>query len=293
MTGVTPQGIRFPNNPSDYADIIKFFKEMADDVDSKFVPKTGNTAITGELQAKTFKSTNGGTTQSATVLQTGPSSSSAFTFYDDNQRIDGVAGRRLWISGANGTDVAIRTRSGSDNLNRISLRAATVDIQSNVTITGTLNVSGMKTVHGKWEGNTTLVANATWRLVYAANVGVSFVCPPSGAVLIGFGGSVPAEGYSTFLSYEIRSGATIGGGSVVFPHIPSGWDDIQPPPHGVAANGTGSGSTQWHTTYNPYRCGSGEGLSPGQTYHIRPWYRNKNPASFTLYRSYAVVEPDL
>ena len=109
----------------------------------------------------------------------------------------------------------------------------------------------------------TLVGNATWRLLYAANVGVTFVVPPSGAVLIGFGGLIPADGYSTFLSYEIRTGSDHRWWHRGLPAHPSlGHDDIQPPPHGIAANGTGSGSTQWHTAYNAYLFGSGQKLSP-------------------------------
>ena len=44
MTFTTPNGIRYPNDPTAYADLIQFFKEMAEDVDTKFVPKTGQTS---------------------------------------------------------------------------------------------------------------------------------------------------------------------------------------------------------------------------------------------------------
>jgi hypothetical protein len=293
MTGTTTNGIRYPNDPNAYADLIKFFTEMATDVDTKFVPKNAvNSSVSGTFTAKTLVSSNGGSTQGSTVLQTGPSSASAFTILDDNMRIDGSPGRRLWIAGANNTDVAIRTRSGSDNLNRISLRAATVDIQSNVTITGTLNVTGTKTVFANWEKDHTLTKNTTaWTAIPVTGVGMTFVAPPSGQVIIGFGGYVPTDATSVFLTYTIQEGATIGSGTLIRDKAPASWPTTQPPPHGLGANGTSAGSTQWVSCFAQYLQGSP--LKAGFTYNIKPYYQNRNTIDLKLFRAYCMVQPDL
>jgi hypothetical protein len=291
MTFTTPNGIRRPDNPTEFADLIKFFKEMAEDVDTKFVPKNGSNAVTGTLSAKTLRSTNGGTTQAATVLQTGPTTASCYNVYDDNVRVDNSAGRRLWIAGPNNTDVAIRTRSGSESLNRISMAARTVDITGAVTINGTLNITGTKTVTANYESDYSLAANqSAWRLVLPPGVGFTFVTPPSGAVTIGLGASMPTQGTWTMLSYDIMEGASVGSGTLYRAVAPGGWPTTQPTPHGIGANGTGSGSTQWSSVYNAYLHTN---LKPNFTYNVRPWYRNANTVALTMFRHYFIVTPDL
>jgi len=267
---------------------------MAEDVDTKFIPKTGSTAISGNLTAKTLVSSNGGSTQSSTVLTTGPSASSAFNFYDDNVRIDGAAGRRLWIAGANGTDVGIRTRSGSENLNRISLRAATIDLQGAVTISGTLNVTGNYTKFVNWEANETLCANmSSYARLTVTGVGTTFVLPPSRRVIIGFGGYVPTDATSVYLSYAIKTGSNIDAGSVVVPVIPAGWGITQPAPHGLGANGTSAGSTQWVSCYATYVWTFNEPHQVGATFNLVPYYINRNTRTLEMYRSYVMIQPDL
>lgn len=289
MTGTTSHGIRYPNDPNAYADLITFFSQMASDVDKYFVPKTGDSSVSGVVSAASLRSTNGGKTQSSTVLQTGTSTGS-FTIYDDNIRIDGVSGRRLWIAGANGTDVAIRTRSSGESLNSIDMRASNVYIKGAVTIDGTLNITGTKSIMVNFEADYTLAANAsTWRVLPVTQVGFTFVTPPSGSVIIGFGGWVPTEGSSAMLSYAIREGPNIGTGNVRVAHKPASYPDSQPPPHGIAANGTGAGSTQWVSCYNAYL----HKLTPNSTYNVQPYYRNANSVTLKLYRHSFLVQPDL
>lgn len=300
MTGYTNNGIRYPNDPNAYADLIQFFLDMATDVDTKFIPKAGDQAMTGTLASKYLISSNGGTTQSATVLQTGLVPSSAFTIYDDNVRIDGVSGRRLWIAGANGTDVAIRTKSDSENLNRISMRASTIDINGAVTINGTINVTGMRASHPRWETNQTLAANKTTWTPLPAAPGFTFVAPPSGQVTLGFGAMLPTYDKTSQITYRVKTGATLGQGNLVMDTHPSGWNFLtQPPPHSISANGV-PGSEQWASVYTPFILGTSTnanqvlGLVAGQTYNVVPYYINQNATkALTLFRIYFIVTPDL
>ena len=163
-----------------------------------------------------------------------------------------------------------------------------------MTITGTLNVRGMKTVHAKWESNTPLVGNATWRPLYAANVGVSFVVPPSGAVLVGFGGHIPADGHSTFLSYEIRTGANIGGGTWSCHISQCGATTYSrrlmalPPTAPARAAPSGTPRT------TPTCSAVGRVCHPNQTYHIRPGLSEQEPSrSQVPVQVLLIVEPDL
>lgn len=304
MTFTTPNGIRYPDDPSALADIIQFFKDMAEDVDEKFVPNWQNTvSMSGALTARSFVSSNGGTTQSATVLQTGPNAD-AFTFYDDNLRVDGSAGRRLWLAGANNTDVAIRTRSDSENLNRISLRATTLDLNGAVTINGTLNITGTRTTTWRAEADHILAASkTTWNAV-PGTTGFTFVAPPSASVTIGFGAMLPTSQYTAQLTYAVRTGSTIGSGSTVMAVDPGPWDPkVQPPPHSVAANGASGGGQQYVSVYTAFMltgsAGGGSnpsqilGLVPGNTYNVKPYYINQNSIDLKLYRMYFIVTPDL
>lgn len=298
MTYTTPNGIRYPNDPSAYADIVKFFKEMAEDIDTRFVPTTGANLMTGTSTAKNFSATNGGLTQASAVLQTG-AGAGAFTIYDDNVKVDGSTGRRLWVNGPNGGDVAIRTRSGSENLNRISMRATTLDLNGAVTINGTLNVTGMQTQHVPYEADYDLPANVnTWTAFDARVAGFTFIAPPSERVTIGYGGLLPVKDGNVALSYRVGTGASINGGTVVLPQVPSGWT-TQPGPQSISQNGTGTTNVQWASTYTAFQLGPSitgyqpVGLKAGQTYNVKPYYRNQNTVISRVYRQYFVVTPDL
>jgi hypothetical protein len=294
MTGTTQNGIRYPNDPTIYADIIQFFTDMADDIDKKFIPKTGNQSVSGVLTAKSFASTNGGTTQSATVLQSGPVPSSATIIYDDNVKLDGAPGRRFWIAPAHATDFAIQTRNSGELLNQISMKASTVDVTGAVTIHGTLNVLGMSTVTNKVEINCTLTRNTTSWTPIPGSPGFTFVAPPSNKVIIGFGAMLPTYNTTCMLSYTIKEGATLGQGVEVLPVRHADLGATQTPRQAVAANGVTSTGVQYYSVYTAWLQGS---LNAGQTYNIVPYYINNNTANpegnLTMYRHYFIVQPDL
>lgn len=299
MTFTTPNGIRYPNDPNAYADIIQFFKDMAEDVDTKFVSNKAATAkMEGTLTSKYFIASNGGKTQSSTVLQT--SDLAGFTLFDDNKKIDNTNGRRFWIAGAHGTDVAIRTRSDSENLNRISLRAATLDINGAVTINGTLNVNGQGVTRAHWEGDQTLAASRNnWTAVPGAP-GFTFVAPPSKVVTIGYGALLPSADKTSQLTYRVREGATLGAGPIVIDVDPGTWDPkVQPPPHSLSTNGTGSAGVEYTSVYCAYVLTGGTnasqilGLKANTTYNVVPYYMNLNAATLKLHRHYIIVTPDL
>lgn len=289
---VTSHGIRTPSDPAAYADIIQFFADMAADVDSKFVPRTGAT-LSGSLSSPNYVATSGGATQGSVVFQT--AATNGYVFYDDNLKINGTAGRRLWISGPIGGDVIIKPRSGV--FNTVRADATNIELRGAVTITGTLNVTGQGVVKAAITADYVMVPTTssspyTWQPIGTS--GFTFVAPRSGGVLIGLGALVSTSSGQVGVSYEVRTGAAVGSGTVVLDKrgnpLPPG---NEPAGQAVMVNGfsTSTGSNaQYATLYNQYYL---SGLTPGATYNVRNFYRNHNSINQRMLRLSYIIQPDV
>lgn len=285
-------GLRYPDDPDLYADIIKFFTELAEDCDTKLMSLQGGEAA-GEVGATYLFATSGGTTTQSYFLRS-TRDGSGFNFYDDGQRLDGGAGRRLWVDGPAGGDVAIAPKDGNQ-FGQVLVRGVNIRLEGNVTVTGGLDVQGTSTKRHSMETNHSMSATGqgNWTAfnpgVHPNWEGTTFVAPPSGSVQIGFGGMLPARNKQVALSYAVRRGPGIGAGDVVLATTP--WPGIQqPPPHAIATNGMNDEVGQWVSVFTAYFLAN---LVPGETYNVKPYYVNENAAALACYRAYFIITPDL
>jgi hypothetical protein len=295
---VTPNGITYPSDPNAKADLISFFRTMATDIDTKFLPKTGGT-LTSAMTATNFSSSTGGATAGSYFLRSNVDNS-GYIFYDDNLRVDNTAGRRLWVSGPVGGDVIIKPRA-TGVYNLVRMDATTITLVGAVNIVGTLSVSGQGMT--KYTINATVglaqtqsVSPYTWAALPGTATGFTFVAPKSGAVLITLGALLSVTAGQVGISYEVRTGATIGAGTIILDKrgnpIP-GVGSSEPSGQSVMANGfsaSTSGNVQYATLSNTYHL---SGLTAGATYNIRHFYRNHNTVSQNALRISYVLQPDV
>lgn len=134
------------------------------------------------------------------------------------------------------------------------------------------------------EGSTTSTSYTT-TVTGTTCAGGSFIAPPSGHVLIlwscglfqtGTGGAVAA---SAWCSYVVRTGSTLGSGSVI-----------------VAAADLAALRQKFSaTTNNDQQWGSHDvvtGLTPGNTYNVQLAYKNTDaPATIRMTRQRVIVVP--
>lgn len=104
--------------------------------------------------------------------------------------------------------------------------------------------------------------NSTTYTLGTTTVGVTFVAPTSGAVLITFGGRISLNSSTAvriLMAAEVRAGAVIGAGTVV-----SGAGDVGALECGqIATVRLGASKTRDVT-----------GLTPGSTYNVSLWFKN-------------------
>lgn len=108
----------------------------------------------------------------------------------------------------------------------------------------------------------------------------TFVAPPSGAIIVGYGGLIQARtaGVYAAVSFELRTGGTVGSGTVV-----QGYDFNTT----TALNYTATLVNVWNEF-------SITGLTPGSTYNIRNMAASADTtAGANAYRARCVVRPQL
>lgn len=108
--------------------------------------------------------------------------------------------------------------------------------------------------------------------------GVSFIAPPSGKVLVtGMAGGQNNNANPTFLSFEVRTGGTIGSGTVV-----------------LASNentASENNSSDLNRAYRHKTMGLVTGLTAGTTYNACLTYRGTGASTFTYQRRIIIVQP--
>lgn len=159
-----------------------------------------------------------------------------------------------------------KTNSGTaiDNYGLIEVSAGRTDFSGGVRLTSTrpgdgLQVSSMTPLQQReGTGKTTTTSTYTPTAATVANCGLSFVAPPSGTINIQLSALLRSQvaGKYVRVDYQIREGATIGAGNVVY------------------SGDTGVSTCMIATVSVDFHRGAGvglhTGLTPGQTYNIFP-----------------------
>lgn len=192
--------------------------------------------------------------------------------------IDAPAGGVDMIVGLNGADPThsginpsiwlrtSKTNSGTaiDNYGLIEVSAGRTDFSGGVRLTSTrpgdgLQVSSMTPLQQReGTGKSTTTSTYTPTAVTVANCGLSFVAPPSGTINIQLSALLRSQvaGKYVRVDYQIREGATIGAGNVIY------------------SGDTGVSTCLIATVSVDFHRGAGvglhAGLTPGQTYNIFP-----------------------
>lgn len=138
--------------------------------------------------------------------------------------------------------------------------ASSIDLLGEVTITGSgmTNIEAFETANDTYNVNTSYTPGTTH--------GSAFVAPPSGAVMVSFGGWLGLQtgtlGRRAFMSCEVRAGAVVGAGAIQ-----------------TATNDDAAILTESQTTAVGFHYQHGwmqrriTGLTPGSTYNVRTMFR--------------------
>jgi hypothetical protein len=133
------------------------------------------------------------------------------------------------------------------------------------------------------ENSNTLTSSTVWPSFTAGSpvVGVAFVAPPSGRVFVTVTGylSSTVNGRRGLMCYEIRSGSSIGSGSV----ISAASDD-----RGV--NGSAAVTSGGTSFFNASARVMHTGLTPGASYNARTMHATTGGAT-TIHNRRILVEP--
>lgn len=114
--------------------------------------------------------------------------------------------------------------------------------------------------------------------------GTAFVAPPSGKVYITISGHMQGNATNSlaYLSYEVRTGATVGTGTVVQAPITD---------KGIGTGAVVAGLTQSRASQS--RRNLQTGLTPGDTYNVRAMYLMAGTGSISVFSRELLIEPVL
>lgn len=155
-------------------------------------------------------------------------------------------------------------------------QVASTDVWYEVDNAGVPIPIGPEVVSTNGSGSGTVTSNVyTASLTAGTPASVAFTAPPTGRVDIVHNGQIQAASGNSFLAMEVRTGSSIGGGSVFFPVADE---------EAIISNAAAGPIRPSVTTLVT-------GLIPGSAYHVREAFKNDVNALTTVNRRTLLVRP--